>query len=82
MFASGMAGGSPNMKEGSAQLMTLFIVLGAGLITLAGFAGGAAIAATDESEGRAHWTTFGKRIACGLGLQAIGIIIATIMNHS
>ena len=75
MFASGMAGGSPNVKQGSVMLLTLFVVLGAGLITFAGFAGGAAIAAADVSEGRAHWKTFGKMIACGLGLQGIGFLL-------
>ena len=82
VFACGMGGGSPNLNSTSIGLLVLFVFLGAVVITFAAVAGGAAIAAAEQSVRSSRWKIFGKMIACGLGLQAIGIIIATIMNLS
>jgi len=76
-FVSVMAAGSKNADETIGKLLVLFISLGAGMITFAGCAGGAATASVVQSDKDKKWKTFRWMISCGLGLLAIGFILFT-----
>jgi hypothetical protein len=76
-FVSVMAAGIRNADETIGKLLVLFISLGAGMITFAGCAGGAATASVVQSEKDKKWKTFRWMISCGLGLLAIGFILFT-----
>lgn len=66
-----------NADETIGKLLVLFISLGAGMITFAGCASGAATASVVQSEKDKKWKTFRWMISCGLGLLAIGFILFT-----
>ena len=74
IFASGMAGGSPNVNALAAQSLVLFVFIGACAISLAGIAGGLAIASAEQAETRERWKAFGYMVASGLALQVLGYV--------
>jgi hypothetical protein len=75
IFANGMAGGSPNVNELAVKSMVLFVFIGACAISLAGIAGGLAIASAEQAETRKRWKAFGYMVASGLALQVLGYVI-------
>ena len=75
IFASGMAGGSPNVNELAVKSMVLFVFIGACAISLAGIAGGLAITSAEQAETRERWKAFGSMVASGLALQVLGYVI-------
>jgi hypothetical protein len=74
IFASGMAGGSPNINPALVKLLVLFVFLGAVLITFAGLAGGAAVSSSEQSDKDKNWKTFSQMIILGLGLGCVGFL--------
>jgi hypothetical protein len=78
-FVSVMAAGSKNADETIGKLLVLFISLGAGMITFAGCAGGAATASVVQSDKDKKWKTFRWMISCGLGLLAVGFMLFMIL---
>ena len=78
-FVSVMAAGARNADETIGKFLLLFISLGAGMITFAGCAGGAATASVAQSDKDKKWKTFRGMISCGLGLLAAGFILFIIL---
>ena len=74
-FVSVMAAGARNADETIGKFLLLFISLGAGMITFAGCAGGAATASVAQSDKDKKWKTFRWMIGSGLGLLAVGLML-------
>ena len=83
-FVSVMAAGSNKAAHHSGgetigKLLILFILLGAGLITFAGCAGGAATASVVQSDKDKKWRIFRWMIGAGLVLLAVGFLLFTLI---
>ena len=62
-------------------LMLLSIILGGGLLTIAGSVAGTAIASAEETDRNKNWKKFRWMLGYGLGLCILGIYLIQIQVH-
>jgi uncharacterized membrane protein YidH (DUF202 family) len=62
-------------------LMLLSIILGGGLLTIAGAVAGTAIASAEETDRNKNWKKFRWMLGYGLGLCILGIYLIQIQVH-